>query len=113
MRFLFALAALLVSFSASAFDESVTISWNDPGTEDSFKVQRSDGACAQVNFNGWTTVASPAADVLSYVDTVSDDANYCYQVAGVKDGNTGPWSAGFDISVPASLGVITVSAVLN
>lgn len=113
MRFLFVILAALISVPAFAFNESVTISWNDPGTEDSFQVQRSATTCALANAGSWSTVASPTADVLTFTDTVQDNASYCYKVRPIKDGTQGPFSAGVDIDVPASLSAITVTAVLN
>jgi len=113
MRFLAAVAVFLFSLSAFAFDETITVSWTDAGSEDSYQVQRNANTCALANVNSWTTIASPAADVLSFVDTVQDDADYCHRVRAIKDGVQGPWSVGVDINVPASLSAITVTTVLN
>lgn len=105
------LAGFLFAIPAFAFDETITVSWSDAGAEDSYVVARADSTCvaAQV-FN---VIARPVADVLSLVDAVSDNADYCYRVKAVKNGQEGPWSAGFDVNVPAALSDITVTAVLN
>lgn len=112
-KFLFTVIACLFAIPAFAFDESVTFSWTDPGTEDSFQVHRNASACASASANGWSMVDSPAADVLSFNDTVQDNATYCYKVRAIKDGIQGPFSAGVDIAVPASLAVIVGSVVQN
>ena len=107
------IAALLALFAvpAFAFDEQVLVTWTDPGTEDSFDIQRQDSACGGTAPWNLIVTGHPAND-LDYVDTVTDDASYCYRVRAVKDGQNGPWSAEFGIAVPASLAPITGSASL-
>ena len=113
MRYLAALAALLFSVSAFAFTESITVTWNDPGTEDSFQLQRSNTVCAGATGSTWSTVASPAQDVTSYNDTVQDDATYCYKVRAFKDGVFGPFSNTIEVAVPASLAALVINATLD
>lgn len=109
------IAIALMGFSVSgfAFDESVKVSWSDAGTEDGYNVQVNASTCAAANLNNWSTVATPAADVLSVDVTVQDDATYCFRVQPVKNGQTGNWTTGGEIAVPASLAAQTIQSSLN
>jgi hypothetical protein len=112
-KLLIAVLMGLVSSTAFAFTENVTVSWNDPGSEDSFALERFDAACAATNAMGWAVVATPAADVLSYQDTVADGKTYCYRIKAVKNGINGPYSPLHEVVVPASIAPLSISSVVG
>jgi len=71
---------LAVTASAVAASSSqINVSWTNDNTETGFRVERS------LDQQSWTTIASPAADVLSFADTGrSASTTYYYRVTALN-----------------------------
>jgi hypothetical protein len=94
--------------STSVATSSVDLAWDDnSSTEDSFQVQRQEGA------GSWTTLGTTSAGVTTYTDsTVSAATTYNYRVRASLYGVGSTWAGPLEVTTPDPDEVGTVTGTV-